>query len=117
MNHETQRLLFAAGRGARVQTTYGAGGGWRNTGVLYTYSPELQRIHPEDTHLQYGPISTELRRRASDDHHFELLTPYAWIADTWVHYCKGVGTITYGEKGSYLWLCAFAAELAADEGM
>lgn len=115
MNHETQRLLFAAGRGARFQTTYG-GGFWRDTACMFTSSPELHRIYHEDVHLQYGPVSAELRRRADAEHHTSALTPYAWMADTWVRYCAGAGAITFGKSGNYLWLCAFAAELAADEG-
>lgn len=75
-----------------------------------------RRIHPKDVHLQYGPVSTELRQRA-DESPDSSLTPYAWMADTWVHYCAGTGGISFGKGGNYLWLCAFAAELAADEGM
>ena len=44
------RQNFAAARGARIQI-FVAG----------------TRIHPDDTHLQYGPISTELREMAADD--------------------------------------------------
>ena len=120
MNHETQRLLVAASRGARVQTHYHDDRPtWRSTGVIYSHAEDCgipQRIHPEDTHLQYGPVSTELRRRA-DGISDTVLTPYAWMADTWVHYCAGMGSITYGKRGNYLWLCAFAAEFAADKGM
>ena len=117
MNHETQRLLVAASRGARVQTTYEDDkSSWNDTSILYTLIPGLQRIHPEDVHLQYGPVSTELRQRA-DESPDSSLTPYAWMADTWVHYCAGTGEISFGKGGNYLWLCAFAAELAADRGM
>ena len=40
-----------------------------------------RRIHPKDVHLQYGPVSTELRQRA-DESPDSSLTPYAWMADT-----------------------------------
>lgn len=117
MNHETQRLLFAAGRGARVQIM-GAADRWALTSTVMLFLGGWpRRIHPEDAHLQYGSISTELRRRADDEHYVVALTPYAWMADTWVHYCAGTGTITFHKNGNYRWLCAFAAELAADEGM
>jgi hypothetical protein len=33
-----------------------------NTDIYYDY-----RIHPDDEHLQYGPISTALREMAADD--------------------------------------------------
>ena len=54
------RLLFAAARGARIQNDdtgkqqkYVWVTGWDH-GIEYS-------IHPEDAHLQYGPISTALR--------------------------------------------------------
>lgn len=47
------RLLFAAARGARMQRS--AASDWE------------YRIHPDDAHLQYGPISTALREMAEDD--------------------------------------------------
>lgn len=110
MNHETQRLLVAASRGARVQTAYTDR--WMNTSVLYTCSSGLQRIHPDDTHLQYGPISTELRRMA--EHGLENFDGITYLAENWLHVCFG------REKRNVVdirWLYAFAAELAADEGM
>ena len=59
------RLLFAAARGAWIQATLA--GQW-STSPLYvalrhSYN-ENRRIHPEDEHLQYGPISTALREMA-----------------------------------------------------
>jgi hypothetical protein len=55
------RILFAAARGARIETQYqypkkkwGAVAGIR-TDHFYLY-----RIHRDDVHLQYGPISTAL---------------------------------------------------------
>jgi hypothetical protein len=59
------RILFAAARGARIETQYqfpkkkwGAVAGIR-TDHFYLY-----RIHRDDVHLQYGPISTTLRKEA-----------------------------------------------------
>jgi hypothetical protein len=60
------RLLFAAARGARIQALD------NNLGaILSSHAPlELSndkrpyRIHPDDEHLQYGPISTALRNYA-----------------------------------------------------
>lgn len=118
MNHETQRLLVAASRGARVQYRSHSNGVWSlayNVNLLVA-DGWYRRIHPKDVHLQYGPVSTELRHRA-DESPDSSLTPDAWMADTWVHYCAGTGGISFGKSGNYLWLCAFAAELAADEGM
>ena len=62
------RLLHAAARGARIQALD------KNLGaILSSHAPlELSndkrpyRIHPDDAHLQYGPISTALREVAED---------------------------------------------------
>ena len=71
------RLLFAAARGARLQTAILAWGtdkhiGWDDdidipVGVLGRADPTFIRIHPDDKHLQYGPISTALRDIAGQD--------------------------------------------------
>jgi hypothetical protein len=55
------RLLFAAARGARIQTN--DRGGWLDAAYIPTadYKGDDFRIHPDDEHLQYGPISTALR--------------------------------------------------------
>jgi hypothetical protein len=55
------RLLHAAARGARI--------GWYLEGEFHPAlslpylqsNPDLHEIHPDDAHLQYGPISTALR--------------------------------------------------------
>lgn len=69
------RLLFASARGARIETrytyhdTFKRRGAWR-TAASVTLDPDSaaypheQRIHPDDEHLQYGPISTALRESA-----------------------------------------------------
>ena len=60
------RLLFAAARGARVQTWAGVLG-WRSTNLFGPWScDDGDRIHPDDAHLQYGPVSTALREMAED---------------------------------------------------
>ena len=61
------RLLFAAARGAKI--------GWKTvsdkwhpalslTCVQSDFGRDAYRIHPDDAHLQYGPISTALRKNA-----------------------------------------------------
>lgn len=57
------RLLHAAARGARIEGLSGAYDTVRN---LHAW-PQDFRIHPDDEHLQYGPISTALREMAADD--------------------------------------------------
>ena len=59
------RLLFAAARGARIQNEFhnwsNGGNDWREADLNRLVGA---RIHPEDEHLQYGPISTALREKA-----------------------------------------------------
>ena len=63
------RLLHAAARGARIgwQTLSGK---WVSADSLTYVQSEggqvVYRIHPDDAHLQYGPISTALREIAED---------------------------------------------------
>ena len=57
------RILFAAARGARIKVLYQRV--WIPlTHISLTLNPYTYRIHPEDAHLQYGPISTLLREMA-----------------------------------------------------
>jgi len=63
------RLLFAAARGARIEPPqsyvyhlgYILGGVTQYTVYWKLLDDEDCRIHPDDEHLQYGPISTALR--------------------------------------------------------
>ena len=60
------RILFAAARGARIQVMYQRV--WIPlTHISLTLNPYTYRIHPEDAHLEYGPISTALLKLAEDD--------------------------------------------------
>lgn len=61
------RLLFAAARGARIQTKWNDSVVWQTTGQLvFEDTMRRYRIYPADEHLAYGPISTELREMAKD---------------------------------------------------
>ena len=45
-----------------------SGAQWQTTGQLVLVDDmRYYRIHPADEHLQYGPISTALRKLAEDD--------------------------------------------------
>lgn len=60
------RLLFAAARGAQIEAL-DPNLGWRlSSHVPLSLSNDKRpyRIHPEDAHLQYGPISSKLRDMA-----------------------------------------------------
>ena len=105
------RLLFAAARGARIEVK--ALGRWTGSefislGEFTTYP---YRIHPEDEHLQYGPISTALREVA--------ITGNCEVAD--VPYCRveieredGYWSGTREQRIVFLLILA---EALADEGM
>ena len=62
------RLLFAAARGARIQgkdlLTGWLDTDWLDTDWVSLVGSPIFRIHPDDEHLQYGPISTALRGEA-----------------------------------------------------
>jgi hypothetical protein len=62
------RLLFAVARGARVQRQhehlFHKQVWWEDVSIQWGLDDEL-RIHPDDEHLAYGPISTALREMAA----------------------------------------------------
>lgn len=63
------RLLFAAARGARMEMLQ-APGEWVATHAMPLDPLNTmfmhRRIHPDDERMQYGPISTALRRSAAN---------------------------------------------------
>jgi hypothetical protein len=77
------RLLHAAARGARIgwQTLSGQ---WCAAFNLLDVQSEggqvAYRIHPNDEHLAYGPISTEVRKAA------ENIAKKAYLHDVLGHY-------------------------------
>ena len=60
------RLLFAAARGARIQINgfTATAPRWYDSHKWSSMHESVLRIHPDDEHLQYGPISTALREMA-----------------------------------------------------
>ena len=89
------RQNFAAARGARIQIF-----------VAET------RIHPDDAHLQYGPVSTALREMAADDSwNPSLYRVLAISAATAFRVYFG------GVREDYPLFYLFLAEFLADEGM
>ena len=67
------RLLFAAARGARIQSRWVDGTQWKTT-VQFRFDDGMRyyRTHPDDAHLAYGPISTALREMAETCTHSSL---------------------------------------------
>jgi len=110
------RLLHAAARGARIQAL-DKNLGW----ILSSHCPlalsndtRPYRIHPEDEHLAYGPISTPLREMAED---------VVWNGD-WASFLAGSIANEFTDH-FYRAQCEpndqlfylFLAEFLADEGM
>lgn len=110
-----QRLKFAHARGARIQRKTSQPGHWIDDGDSPRWRAESRRIHPDDEHLQYGPLSTALRAFA--------LT-YEWTDATEVA-LKAAQLLFLGVPFSTInvsnddirTLYLFQAELMADEGL
>ena len=106
------RLLFAAARGARVQTWVGALE-WREEFRVAISNADQYwvRIHPDDEHLQYGPISTALREMAED---------YSWNP-SWEHRVARAAaddfTVKFHGEPDYPLFYLILAEALADEGL
>jgi hypothetical protein len=106
------RLLFAAAREARIQVTNDRGG-WLDAAYIPTadYKGDDFRIHPNDEHLQYGPISTALREIAFTDDCDAVDLPYIEVAllREEGHY--------HSTKEQFCVFLLILAECLADEGM
>lgn len=90
-----QRLKFAWARGARIEIHVAANTWSHMSGESFLNlggTPDYRyRIHPDDAHLEYGPLSSALRDMATLDcadtsnlHHLAArvylgeLLPYSW---------------------------------------
>jgi hypothetical protein len=106
------RLLHAAARGAKIQTKWvDSGDSWQATGQLVLVEDmRYYRIHPADAHLQYGPISTEVRNYALG----LPLTGTRWFARLALHSDGDLHALSPNDRYVFLLL---VAEALADEGM
>ena len=86
--------------------------GWIPAVAVRTDDMYKYRIHPDDAYLQYGPISTALRKLAEDDswnpNSYRVLAIAA--ANEFQVYLGGV-------RDDYPLFYLFLAEFLADEGM
>jgi hypothetical protein len=108
------RLLHAAARGARIEAFP-----WQKKWITLTHisivpNKHAYRIHPEDAHLAYGPVSTALREMAED---------VVWRGD-WAYFLAGSianeFTVYFDSRmgePDYPLFYLFLAEFLADEGM
>ena len=106
------RLLFAAARGARIQSRWVDGTQWQTTGqFVFVDGMRYYRIHPDDAHLQYGPVSTALLKLAEDD---------SWNPSEERALAIAVARqfqVYFGDEPDYPLFYLFLAEALADEGM
>ena len=106
-----QRLKFAWARGAQIQVTYEDG--WQNTRVPFSEKWAYEyRIHPDDEHLAYGPLSAALIDSAQ--HHVAEPLGIAALEIATLMYSNGQATGSYDE---WVFFYLFVAELLADEGL
>jgi hypothetical protein len=104
------RLLFAAARGARIEALYQRC--WIPlTHISLEPNAHAYRIHPNDEHLQYGPISTLLREMALTGDCDGADIPY--IRTTLLTE-EGYWKSTEDQQCVF---CLILAEALADEGM
>ena len=101
------RLLHACARGARVA-------GLDKNYYFTEAAVGLGNLHPDDAHLQYGPISTALREMAEND---------SWCSG-WKQYLALEAANEFTEyfdarqgEPDYPLFYLFLAEFLADEGM
>lgn len=84
------RLLFAAARGAQIDRKHDGSPQWEDAKYVWldkarSYGYEY-RIHPDDEHLQYGPISSALRENAKDtDGHTDPCTAETVFGHWWLN--------------------------------
>jgi hypothetical protein len=112
------RLLFAVARGARVQrqqeAVYSNRTWWEDAQIQWGMDDEL-RIHPDDEHLQYGPISTALRDIAAHPSyelaHTDEFGTWSLLYKDWCNCCD-----LASERDVSLFLLILA-EALADEGL
>ena len=108
------RLLFAAARGARIQSEWQ--GIWSGVAGIHLVPKFNYRIHPDDEHLQYGPISTALRKMAEEP---PRTTEAIWPVER-----NYLNVYKYSDE-MYMWaddlhkslMLLLVAEALADEGL
>ena len=109
------RLLHAAARGARIQSQWRDSTEWQTSGqIVLVDDMRYYRIHPNDEHLQYGPISTALREIAEND---------SWRSG-WERYLAHAAANEFTEhfdsrqgEPDYPLYYLFLAEFLADSGL
>lgn len=105
------RLLHAAARGARIEAFP-----WRKKWIPLTHisivpNKHAYRIHPDDAHLAYGPLSTALREIGLTGTCDDVDIPYVKPALLWE---DGYWESTEEHRRVF---CLILAEALADSGL
>ena len=109
------RLLHAAARGARIQVRWYDSSQWQTSGQLVLVDTMRDyRIHPDDAHLAYGPVSTALREMAETCTHSSSWAGF--LATSAANEYTMFFDSRFGEP-DYPLFYLFLAEALADEGM
>lgn len=108
------RLLHAAARGARIEGSYKEFDIWNSVSAVRFDNFYDYRIHPDDAHLQYGPISTALREAAAAGNAWDLTGVFGLMARCYVNWHHIWQCIPDSDRSLFLLLMA---EFLADEGM
>jgi hypothetical protein len=108
------RLLFAAARGARIEGSYKEFDIWNSVSAVRFDNFYDYRIHPDDAHLAYGPVSTALREMAEDPKHNSSWEYY--LANTAVNEFTESFYYRLGEP-DYPLFYLILAEFLADSGL
>ncbi len=119
-----QRLKFAQARGARIQWI---SSDWHSDQKWYDclrndeefastkWADSSLRLHPEDEHLQYGPLSTAVRETVINRYSLAGFNPACSVA---VAIFPELGNEWWDLDGEdRLMQFLFLAELLADEGL
>jgi len=111
------RLIHAAARGARIQGRWiDDTPQWHTVRKMYLVENlPYQRIHPEDKHLQYGPISTALREMTFDVTLCKFSWEWSLASSATCEFAAGIDAATLAKDYDLYYL--FLAEFLADEGM
>jgi hypothetical protein len=111
------RLLFAAARGARIECYDSYSKEWKEVNAVWLDALPSDRIHPDDEHLAYGPVSSALREFAITG---ELSNEYRDAME----YCKSRYTELFNlpkahleVEGYFKLVRLILAEALADEGL
>lgn len=107
------RLLFAAARGARIE--FFSHDVWLEKELWEFLPASVYRIHPDDSHLQYGPISTALREYADTGKTQYTLT--AMLAMATLYHEKEYPFILASKWPHASMFALILAESLADEGL